>query len=87
MRVQVRRIPAATMRMLLLGVMTLAVAAAFAQSPATPAPTVDVTRLGPQVGERAPDFALVDQHGQLRTLQSLMAAKGLVLVFNRSADW
>ena len=49
--------------------------------------TVDVTKLGPQVGERAPDFTLPDQHGQPRTLGSLMGPKGLVLVFNRSADW
>ena len=48
---------------------------------------VDVTRLGPQVGEKVPDFSLPDQHGQTRTLASLMGPKGLVLVFNRSADW
>lgn len=52
---------------------------------ATSAP--DVTRLGPQVGEKVPDFSLPDQHGQTRTLSSLMGPKGLVLVFNRSADW
>ena len=49
--------------------------------------TVDVTKLGPQVGEKVPDFNLPDQHGQRRTLASLMGPKGLVLVFNRSADW
>ena len=48
---------------------------------------VDVTKLGPQVGEKVPDFSLPDQHGQTRTLASLMGPKGLVLVFNRSADW
>lgn len=47
----------------------------------------DVTKLGPQVGEKVPDFSLPDQHGQTRTLPSLMGPKGLVLVFNRSADW
>jgi len=47
----------------------------------------DVTKLGPQVGEKVPDFSLPDQHGQTRTLSSLMGPKGLVLVFNRSADW
>jgi hypothetical protein len=51
------------------------------------APAVDVSTLGPQVGEKAPDFSLSDQHGQIRTLASLMGPKGLVLVFNRSADW
>ncbi|HWK30833.1 MAG TPA: hypothetical protein VNR20_01995 [Terriglobales bacterium] len=48
---------------------------------------VDVTKLGPQVGEKVPDFSLLDQHDQRRTLASLMGPKGLVLVFNRSADW
>lgn len=47
----------------------------------------DVTRLGPQVGDLAPDFSLPDQDGRRRTLASLMGDKGLVLVFNRSADW
>ena len=51
------------------------------------APAVDVTRLGPQVGDKVPDFTLPDQHGQTRTLASLMGSKGLVLVFSRSADW
>jgi cytochrome oxidase Cu insertion factor (SCO1/SenC/PrrC family) len=47
----------------------------------------DVNRLGPQVGERIPDFTLRDQNGRTRTLASLMGEKGLVLVFSRSADW
>jgi hypothetical protein len=51
------------------------------------ATSVDVTKLGPQVGAKVPDFTLPDQHGQPRTLASLMGPKGLVLVFNRSADW
>ena len=51
------------------------------------ATAVDVTTLGPQVGEKVPDFNLPDQHGQRRTLASLMGPKGLVLVFTRSADW
>lgn len=48
---------------------------------------VDVSTLGPQVGERVPDFRLVDQAGTERTLQSLMGRRGLMLVFLRSADW
>jgi hypothetical protein len=52
-----------------------------------PTTNVDVTKLGPQVGERVPDFSLPDQRGRQRTLASLMGPKGLVLVFNRSADW
>ena len=57
------------------------------QQPSTPAMPPDVQKLGPQVGARVPDFSLPDQHGQTRTLQSLMGPKGLMLVFNRSADW
>ena len=55
---------------------------------AAPQPTIpDVRKLGPQVGSRVPDFTLVDQRGQSHTLTSLMGPKGLMLVFNRSADW
>ena len=43
--------------------------------------------LGPQVGDRVPDFTLTDQHGQSRTLTSLVGPKGAMLVFYRSADW
>jgi cytochrome oxidase Cu insertion factor (SCO1/SenC/PrrC family) len=46
-----------------------------------------VDRFGPQVGETVPDFSLVDQFGEPRTLQSLMGPNGLMLVFSRSADW
>ena len=49
--------------------------------------TVNVSHLGPQVGERVPDFTLVDQENHRRTLQSLMGPRGLVLLFYRSADW
>jgi hypothetical protein len=56
--------------------------------PAPPARTrIDVSRLGPQVGERVPDFALKDQSGQTQTLRSIMRPKGAMLVFIRSADW
>ena len=48
---------------------------------------VDVTKLGPQVGETVPPFTLTDQTGREHTLQSLMGPNGLVLVFFRSADW
>ena len=44
--------------------------------------------LGPPVGTKAPDIGtLSDQNGQPRTLASLMGAKGLVLLFFRSAAW
>ena len=54
-----------------------------AQSPAK----IDVSKLGPQVGERVPDFSLKDQNGKTWTLQSIMGPKGAMLVFYRSADW
>ncbi len=54
-----------------------------AAGPALP----DVQKLGPQVGERVPDFTLSDQHGRPRSLASLMQRNGLMLVFYRSADW
>ena len=48
---------------------------------------VDVSTLGPQVGERVPDFALPDQYGRIRTLDSIMGEKGAMILFHRSADW
>lgn len=58
------------------------------QQPGTPASGApDVKTLGPQLGEKIPDFNLLDQYGEMRTLASLMGPKGLVLVFNRSAEW
>ncbi len=48
---------------------------------------IDVASLGPQVGERVPDFRLVDQAGQVRTLQSILGPRGAILLFHRSADW
>ena len=47
----------------------------------------DVQALGPQVGAQVPSFSLQDQHGNVRTLESLMGPQGLMLVFVRSADW
>jgi hypothetical protein len=49
--------------------------------------TVDVTTLGPQVGQRAIEFRLTDQHGREQTLASVAGSKGTMLVFFRSADW
>lgn len=54
-------------------------AAGFAQPPA-----LDVSRRGPQIGERLPVFSLNDQYGQRRTLQTLTRRDGLMLVFIRS---
>jgi peroxiredoxin len=66
-----------------LGVVALATPQQAAPQPALP----DIQKLGPQVGSRIPDFTLIDQQGQSRTLASLMGPKGLMLVFYRSADW
>lgn len=77
----------------MVGIATLVIGAvigALAQpaAPQTAAPpTPDIQKLGPQVGTRVPDFTLLDQKGQSRTLASLMGPKGLMLVFFRSADW
>lgn len=43
--------------------------------------------VGPQVGARVPGFALPDQDGRVRSLDSLGGPRGLMLVFFRSADW
>ena len=48
---------------------------------------IEVSKLGPQVGERVPEFSLKDQNGKPRTLQSILGPKGGMLVFIRSADW
>ena len=60
--------------------------AAVPQSPPDRTP-IDVSKLGPQVGERVPDFNLKDQNGKSWTLQSILGPKGAMLVFFRSADW
>ena len=46
-----------------------------------------IDRMGPQVGETVPPFALTDQHGRQQTLTSVMGPKGAMVVFFRSADW
>lgn len=48
---------------------------------------IDVASLGPQIGERVPDFSLPDQNGQIHGLDSIMGPNGVMLVFFRSADW
>ena len=48
---------------------------------------IDVSKLGPQVGEGVPDFELQDQNAKTQTLHSIMGPKGAMLVFIRSADW
>ena len=58
-------------------------------APASP-PTrtrIDVSALGPQVGEQVSDFSLPDQNGKIWTRQSIMGPNGAMLAFVRSADW
>lgn len=67
---------------LLSGFVVLAAASAASQSQ-----SVDVTTLGPQVGQKAITFQLSDQNGRTRTLASVAGPKGTMLVFFRSSDW
>ncbi len=53
----------------------------------SPRARIDVSALGPQVGERVPEFQLSDQSGRVQTLQTIMGRRGAMLVFIRSADW
>ena len=58
-------------------------ALAAQQSPAK----IDIKQLGPQIGDRAPDFELEDQSGKKWSRDSVMGPNGMMLVFFRSADW
>ena len=42
---------------------------------------VDLTRIGPQVGQQAPAFTLSDQNGRQASLESVMGPKGAMIVF------
>ena len=57
----------------------------FAQAPAKTAQ--ELSALGPQVGQRVPEFRLPDQNGKMQTVKSTLRANGAMLVFFRSADW
>ena len=72
------------MKLLTYLVLSLALLGAW---PQTTPQKIDVSKLGPQVGERVPDFNLKDQNGKTWTLQSILGPKGTMLVFFRSADW
>jgi peroxiredoxin len=70
-------------RIALSALITAVLAAPAASQPAR----VDLSVLGPQIGQRIPEFKLVDQQGQPRTFDSIAGAKGAMLVFSRSIDW
>ena len=61
--------------------------ALLAGQAAQTSPPPDLARLGPQVGQPAPDFTLTDQTGNPRNLKSILGRHGAMLVFVRSADW
>ncbi|MCH8956392.1 hypothetical protein IIA28_13900 [candidate division KSB1 bacterium] len=42
---------------------------------------------GPAIGAKVPDFRLLDQFGELRSLKDLLGKNGAVLNLYRSADW
>jgi peroxiredoxin len=52
-----------------------------------PSQKIDVSRLGPEVGQVVPDFRLQDAQGKVWTRDSIMGPKGAMLVFSRSVDW
>ncbi len=62
----------------------VAVPALHAQQPP---PKVNLQQLGPQIGQKAPDFELQDQSGKKWSRDSVMGPNGVMLVFFRSADW
>ena len=55
-----------------------------AQEPRQP---INVSALGPQVGELIPEFHLPDQNGRVWTRDSIMGPNGALVLFHRSADW
>ena len=60
---------------------------AFPVSAQQSASSIDVSSLGPQIGEQIADFRLEDQDGQVWTRDSIMGLNGALLVFSRSVDW
>ena len=64
----------------------LSISGAHAQSP-TDAATEAASEFGPAVGSIAPEFAITDATGQVRTLANLSGENGVVIYFNRSLDW
>jgi peroxiredoxin len=69
------------------GLLTLAGTSPTAQTAAASRAKIDVSKLGPQVGQVVPDFRLSDQNGKIWTRASIMGPKGALLLFYRSADW
>lgn len=68
----------------LAGILLLALSTLATAQERTP---IDVSALGPQIGDRVPDFNLPDQNGQLQSLESIRGPNGSLILFYRSADW
>ncbi len=43
--------------------------------------------IGLEIGQRAPQFTLVDQFGHEQSNETLKGPKGTIVFFFRSADW
>ena len=76
-----------TMKQLLLALFVLVLLPVFQANAQQPRSPIDISALGPQVGEIVPDFSLPDQDGRVWTRDSIMGPNGALLLFHRSADW
>ena len=68
-------------------VTTALLAASVTMSAQESRPAIDVSTLGPQVGESIPAFTLPDQRGEVWTEESILGPEGALILFHRSADW
>jgi hypothetical protein len=75
------------MTLLAVGLASLLWQTPAAQQRAPSRTPIELSSLGPQVGQQVPDFCLKDQNGKSWTRQSILGPKGAMLVFFRSADW
>jgi cytochrome oxidase Cu insertion factor (SCO1/SenC/PrrC family) len=73
------------MGIVMLGVLALA-ANPFAHA-GREATEVDTPAVGLEVGQQAPAFSGTDQFGHEQTNESLKGSNGTVILFFRSADW
>ena len=62
--------------------------AALAQNPLVDIPVGDEGMVtGPEIGERIPDFAGLDQNGTRVSFDDIKGPNGAMILFHRSADW
>jgi hypothetical protein len=62
----------------------------FGLVPEQETPSINATvspRVGLEIGQQAPPFALSDQFGKKQSSETLRGADGTLLLFFRSADW